>query len=68
MNLTTMEIRALEYVRNTNGGATVRIFIDDHEPIGFELYNALRDHNPSLITQNSNGAVILTEAGRKMLE
>lgn len=34
--------QALRYVRNTNGGATLADFIEDHEPIGDQLWRDLR--------------------------
>lgn len=33
---------ALEYVRNTNGGATIATFVEDHEPIGERLWESTR--------------------------
>lgn len=39
--LTDMEVRAVQYVVNAGDGATVRAFIDDHEPVGMTLLKRL---------------------------
>ena len=38
MNLNLNHIDALQYVKNTNGGATVKHFMEDHEPVGVHLW------------------------------
>ncbi|NWD49052.1 hypothetical protein [Pseudomonas gingeri] len=43
--------RALNYVRNTNGGATLAHFLDDHEPIGQKLWDGLLAGNWVCIDQ-----------------
>ncbi|WP_433588238.1 hypothetical protein [Pseudomonas koreensis] len=35
--------QAIRYVRNTNGGATLANFIEDHEPIGQNLWDELME-------------------------
>jgi hypothetical protein len=39
--LTNIQKRALQYVANTDGGATHAVFLDDHDPIGHTLWEAL---------------------------
>lgn len=56
-------IRALQYVRNTNGGATRAHFEDDHEPIGRKLWHELFEVG-GFITIDSAGRIFLTDAGR----
>ena len=55
--------RALQYVKNTNGGATKAIFIDDYEPVGELLWNSLQ----SLVREDGNGRIWLTDDGKKIL-
>jgi hypothetical protein len=52
---------ALEYVRNTNGGATRAHFFEDHEPVGGLLWNDLS--NRGLVTTDSDGRIKPTEEG-----
>lgn len=52
---------ALEYVRNTGGHATVDHFVEDHEPIGQQLWSMLLDRG--LVMVDERGAIIPTEAG-----
>lgn len=67
MTLTPQARKALEYVRNSGGGATVSNFFEDHEPIGDMLWQEIRrDH--SLVTQDRDGRLLLTEAGRAALD
>jgi hypothetical protein len=54
-----MQKRALQYVKNTNGGATKAIFIEDHDPIGRTLWADL----DGMIREDENGRIWLTEAG-----
>lgn len=56
---------ALQYIKNTNGGATHGTFVDDHEPIGDMIWNSLYDRE--LVDINFNGYVVLTEEGEKAL-
>lgn len=58
--------RALEYVRNTNTGATVANFIEDHEPIGYTLWAELFD--AGYVTVNDEERIIVTDHGRNALE
>jgi len=59
-----MQKDALQYVKNTKGGATKSIFIDDHEPIGPMLWNDLI----GMIREDENGRIWLTKAGEDVLE
>jgi hypothetical protein len=52
---------ALEYVRNTGGGATRAHFFEDHEPVGELLWNDL--YNRGLATTDSDGRIKPTEEG-----
>lgn len=63
--LTPMERKALEYVRNTGGGATRDHFIDDHEPIGEVLWDRLSD--AGLAGIDGDDRICLTDAGKKEL-
>lgn len=58
-------VSALQYIKNTNGGATRDIFVEDHEPIGEMLWRDAYDLE--LVDINSNGFVVLTEKGEKVL-
>lgn len=64
MNTTTR--RALEYVRNTGGQATLKHFGDDHEPIGPLLWRDLTEHG--YVRVDSAGRIHLTEAGATQLK
>lgn len=59
----SVEVRALEYVRNTNGGATEAIFVDDHEPIGERLW--LKFMYQGFVRTDENGRIWLTEKGKQ---
>ena len=63
--LNNQHINALEYVRNTNGGATKTHFLEDHEPIGEMLWNIL--HVGGLVTLNERGYIFLTARGKDTL-
>lgn len=52
----------LQYVKNTNGGATKEDFISDHEPIGNYLWVTYH-WEKSLITIGSDERIYLTQAG-----
>jgi ribosomal protein S19E (S16A) len=56
---------AAQYVKNTNGGATRSHFIEDHEPVGVQLWEDLS--NAGLVRQDENPRIHLTEAGGKLL-
>lgn len=63
--------RAAQYVRNTNGGATLTTFIEDHEPIGEILWTSLAKYGYVRIVGNKvvlteRGAAALTEAEQKV--
>ena len=53
--------RALQYVKNTNGGATVEHFFEDHEPIGDKLWAELLSQG--FVTIDGNGRIALTDDG-----
>ena len=55
------EKRALQYVKNTNGGATKAHFMEDHEPIGERLWDAL--NNAGMVRTDENGRIHTTERG-----
>ena len=57
--------QALEYIRNTNGGATLDIFVEDWEPIGEKLWESIE--LAFLAKVDEFGRVRLTEAGEKAL-
>lgn len=59
------QIRALEYVRNTNGGATLADFHEDHEPIGPQLWDPLL--TDGLVTIDAGGKIRLTAKGTEAL-
>ncbi len=52
---------AIQYVKNTNGGATRAHFFEDHEPIGELLWNDL--DNAGLVRTDGNGRIHLTDKG-----
>lgn len=61
MNILGIELEALKYVRNTNGGATVAIFKEDHEPIGDRLW--AKFSYLGLVRTDDNGRIWLTPEG-----
>lgn len=63
--MTTQALRALAYVRNTNGGATLTHFLEDHEPIGLQLWAEL--HFLQLAFEDSGGTLHLTKKGDAFL-
>lgn len=56
----------LQYVRNTNGGATRAHFLEDHEPIGEMLWQGM--FNSGLVRQDENGRIFLTDEGNAALD
>lgn len=64
--LNSIQKRALQHVKNTNGGATKANFIEDHDPIGNELWADL--HEGGYVTANSSGIIYLTDAGNLALQ
>jgi hypothetical protein len=54
----------LRYVSNTNGGATVGAFIEDHEPLGFRLWDELHGQGLVRIDPGTN-RIHLTDAGEQ---
>lgn len=65
MSLTLQQRAALEYVRNTAGHATFNMFVEDHEPIGPQLWGDL--NTLGLVRADEQDRVILTEAGQTEL-
>ena len=61
--MNSIQLRALQYVKNTNGGATKAHFLEDHEPIGERLWADL----DGMIRQDENARIHLTEAGEAAL-
>lgn len=59
--LTDMQLKALQYVENTDGGATLDAFNEDHDPVGPLLWNALLARG--LVRLGAEGIVYTTEAG-----
>jgi hypothetical protein len=57
--------RALEYVRNTGGNATVANFDDDHEPIGPLLRKEIM---PVFVMEDGDGKLMLTDVGANELK
>ncbi len=55
----------LQYVENTNGGATKANFVEDHEPIGDLMWDTL--WGEELIEFNDGLRVVLTKLGRETL-
>lgn len=54
-------LKALQYIQNTNGNATLANFLEDHEPIGQEIWERLLDQR--LVHINGAGKVGLTHGG-----
>lgn len=63
--MTPIQKRAIEYVKNTNDGATRSHFIEDHEPIGELLWEDLWEMNA--IHVDIHDVVRLTPEGEKLL-
>jgi hypothetical protein len=61
MRLLELEQRALEYVRNTGGGATKAHFMEDHEPIGARVWDVLV--NAGFVSVDEYGRIRPTDAG-----
>lgn len=60
-----MELQALDYVRDTKGGATLVAFLEHHERHGLLLWKNLRVHN--LVALDGECRIRLTAAGRAHL-
>ena len=58
--------RVLQYVKNTNGGATQAHFVDDHDPIGDRLWKTYCGEK-DYITIDRGGRIVLTQAGEEAL-
>lgn len=55
--------KALQYVKNTNGGATKENFLDDHDPIGKWLWEDI----VGMVMEDENGRIWLTDSGQEAL-
>jgi hypothetical protein len=60
------ELEALQYVRNTGGGATRAIFEEDFEPVGHLIWKTLSANG--WVTIDINGRIFLTMAGSDVLD
>ncbi|GAB4059155.1 hypothetical protein [Uliginosibacterium sediminicola] len=58
--------KACRYVRNTNGGATSGDFIDDHSPVGHQIWRDLTV--AGLVRVDNAGRIFITDAGASLLE
>lgn len=63
--LNSSQRKALEYVRNTRGGATIEHFVDDFDPIGQRIWDELQVGG--YVTTNPAGRIVLTLAGTQAL-
>ena len=61
--ITDNQINALQYVKNTNGGATKENFFDDHDPIGKMLWKDIS----GMVMEDENGKIWLTKFGQEVL-
>jgi hypothetical protein len=61
------DLQALQYVRNTNGGANVEAFIEDHEPIGQWLWDKLSRGGLVRVNRDTQ-RIYLTSAGDAALK
>ena len=64
--VTGMQREALEYVRNTQGNASVARFIEDFDPVGAQLWKDLIVKG--LVIDVQGVSIVLTTMGRKVLE
>ena len=56
-----LQRRALEYVQNTGRNATRADFINDHEPIGLNLWTSV--NSPGWVATDDTGSIYVTELG-----
>lgn len=59
-----MAIRALHYVKNSGGGATLMNFIEDHAPVGQTLWEEISEY---VIIDGSGGRLYLNSDGAKIV-
>lgn len=59
-------LQALQYVKNTNGGATKAHFYEDHEPIGDLMWQPLIDAD--YVRTDENSRIFLTVTGELALQ
>lgn len=59
--MNSFHLKALQYIQNTGGNATLAIFLEDHEPIGQQIWDALLDQR--LVHIDGAGKVGLTHGG-----
>lgn len=59
--MNSFHLKALQYIQNTGGNATLANFLEDHEPIGQQIWDALLDQR--LVHIDGAGKVGLTHGG-----
>jgi hypothetical protein len=60
-----VHLRALQYIQNTDGRAMLDDFVDDHEPVGTEIWSQLASQR--LVYLDSGQMVRLTRKGEEAL-
>ncbi len=60
-----LHLRALQYIQNTDGRAMLDDFLDDHEPVGTEIWSELTSQR--LVYLNSSQMIRLTSRGEETL-
>lgn len=60
-----VHLRALQYIQNTDGRAMLDDFLEDHEPVGTEIWSQLASQR--LVYLNSGQMVRLTSTGEETL-
>ncbi len=60
--------KSLRYIKNTNGGAKLHNFIEDHDPIGMLLWTDLHNQNVKLVREDEDGRLWLTTEGEEALK
>ena len=63
--MTGMQKAALAYVKSTGRCATVLNFIEDHDPIGKQLW---RDLSLTGMVVEEDGRIVVTELGQQALD
>lgn len=62
--MNVMQKQALAYVKNTGGGATLAHFVEDHDPVGTQLWLELKEAG---CVEVIDGRIWLTDAGLTQL-